>query len=251
MRQISGTARVAQVGSLSLGSAAEVHVELDARFDGSTANFVREEQAEFVSLLRALVPASWSKPSLCTEWSVRDVVVHTAAHIHNQQQDRTVISRYAASSESALVAWLEAPPAESTEPTYRACRRFAEIQRGELMIHQQDVRRALGIPRVIPRERVQGVLSFGLQPIGSLGLAFGRERTKGLRLTSTENDWRWGTGKEIRGTLEALLMATAGREVALKELDGPGVAVLADRMSNPPKVLHDLLNYSATVNPVQ
>lgn len=217
----------------------------------STADFVAAEQAEFVAMLRTLPRNDWSQPSLCTEWSVRDVVVHTAAHLHDQQQDRAVISRYASGPEEALMEWLESAPAEPTEPGYRARRRFAEVQRGELMVHQQDVRRALGIPRVIPHERVQGVLAFGLEPIGSLGLAFGRERAKGLRLVSTDNDWTWGTGKGVHGSLEALLMATAGRVEALEELSGPGVTVLADRMHTPPKVLRDLLEYSSTVNPVK
>jgi uncharacterized protein (TIGR03083 family) len=216
----------------------------------STAQLVAAEQAEFAAMLRTLPREAWSTPSLCSKWSVRDVVIHTAAHIHDQQNDRAVISQYASRSEEALVAWLESSPAEPTDSDYRARRLFAEVQRGELMVHQQDVRRALGIPRVIPQERVQEVLAFSLQPIGSLGVAFGRERARGLRLMSTENVWTWGTGKDVSGSLEALLMTTAGRAVALEELDGPGVTVLADRMRNPPKVLRDLLDYTWSVNPV-
>jgi uncharacterized protein (TIGR03083 family) len=227
-----------------------VNVKQERAYDRLTADFIQAEQAEFADLLRALPQDAWIEPSLCEGWSVRDVVVHTAAHIHNQQQDQSLISRFASGPKHELIAWLESAPAESTESMYQARRRFAEIQRGEVMVHQQDVRRALGITRVIPQDRVQGVLTFGLQPIGSLGLAFGRERAKGLRLVSSENNWTWGTGKEVRGSLEALLMATAGRAVALEELDGPGVAVLADRTLHPPKVLHDLLEYCATVNPV-
>jgi uncharacterized protein (TIGR03083 family) len=226
-------------------------VEPKTAFNGSTTHFLQAEQADFAVILRSLPLDAWSKPSLCEGWSVRDVVVHAAAHIHNQQQERSVIGRYASGSPDALIAWLESAPAESTESTYQARRRFAEVQRGELMIHQQDVRRAIGILRVIPQERVEGVLSFGLQPIGSLGLAFGRERAKGLRMVSTENDWTWGTGKEVHGSLEALLMATAGRADALEDLEGSGVEVLAHRMRHPPKVLHDLLEYTATVNPVR
>jgi uncharacterized protein (TIGR03083 family) len=217
----------------------------------STAEFIASERAEFAAMLRTLPGDAWSKPSLCSAWSVRDVVIHTAAHIHDQQQDVGVISQYASGSDEAILDWLESPPAEPEESDYQARRRFAEIQRGELMVHQQDVRRALGVSRVIPQERVQGVLAFGLQPIGSLGLAFGRERANGLRLLSTDNGWTWGAGKEVRGSLEALLMATAGRGEALDDLDGPGVKVLAERMRNPPKVLQDLLDYSATVNPVK
>jgi uncharacterized protein (TIGR03083 family) len=216
----------------------------------STAQLVSAEQAEFAAMLRTLSPEAWSTPSLCSKWSVRDVVIHTAAHIHDQQNDRVVISQHASRSEEALVAWLESPPAEPTESDYRARRRFAEIQRGELMVHQQDVRRALGIPRVIPQERVQEVLAFSLQPNGSLGVAFGRERAKGLRFVSTENDWSWGTGKVVSGTLEALLMTTAGRAAALEELNGPGLIVLTDRIRNPPKTLRDLLDYTWSANPV-
>jgi uncharacterized protein (TIGR03083 family) len=105
----------------------------------STAEFIAEEQAEFAMLLRTLPSSAWSTPSLCEGWSVRDVVIHTAAHIHNQQQDRTVISRYASGSDEALVAWLASPPAEPDDSSYRGRRLFAEIQRGELMVHQQDV----------------------------------------------------------------------------------------------------------------
>src|ERR1700684_1975212 len=101
----------------------------------STAKFVDSDQAEFAGMLRTLPPNSWSAPSLCSKWSVREVVIHTAAHIHDQQNDCAVISQYSIRSDEALVAWLESPPAESMESDYRARRRFAEIQRGELMVH--------------------------------------------------------------------------------------------------------------------
>jgi hypothetical protein len=51
--------------------------------------------------------------------------------------------------------------------------------------------------------------------------------------------------------LETLLMATAGRTEALDELDGPGAAILADRIQNPSKVLQDLNDYAAIVNPME
>lgn len=219
--------------------------------DGLTAQYIEAEQAEFAEMLWTLPPDSWLQPSLCAGWSVRNVVVHVAAHIHNQQQDQIVVGHYSRCPEEELISWLGSPPYERDDPSLTIRRRSAEIQRGELMIHQQDVRRALGVQRFIPLDRVEGVLSFGLQPIGSLGLAFARERAKGLRMVSTENGWRWGSGKEIRGALEALLMATAGRTEALEELDGPGAGILADRIRNPSKVVRDLNDLAATLNPVE
>ena len=97
-------------------------------------------------------PKLGPRPHFVPSGQCANVVIHTAAHIHNQQNDRAVISQYASRSEEALVAWLESSPAEPTESDYRAQRRFAEVQRGELMVHQQDVRRALDIRRVIPHE---------------------------------------------------------------------------------------------------
>jgi hypothetical protein len=73
----------------------------------STAQVVAAEQAEFAAMLRTLSPEEWSTPSLCSKWSVRDVVIHTAAHIHNQQNDEAVISQFASCSEEVLVSWLE------------------------------------------------------------------------------------------------------------------------------------------------
>ena len=73
----------------------------------STAQVVAAEQVEFAAMLRTLSPEEWSTPSLCSKWSVRDVVIHTAAHIHNQQNDEAVISQFASRSEEVLVSWLE------------------------------------------------------------------------------------------------------------------------------------------------
>jgi hypothetical protein len=204
-----------------------------AQIKGSTAELIRDEQAEFVELLRSLPPASWSRPSLCTGWTVREVVLHSAAHIHNQQRDKAILEEYSKRSDTELIEWLESAPFESKAPTARIRRLSSEVQRGELMIHQQDVRRALDMPRAIPTGRITAVLEFGLRRLGSFSLAYGRQRSNGLRLISSESDWTWGSGPEVRGPLEAILMATAGRHLALDDLDGTGVATLAERIENP------------------
>ena len=41
-----------------------------------------EEHEAFVSVAQALTPEQWTLPSLCPEWTVRDVVEHIAFHIH-------------------------------------------------------------------------------------------------------------------------------------------------------------------------
>jgi hypothetical protein len=102
------------------------------------------------------------------------------------------------------------------------------------------------MPRAIPTGRITAVLEFGLQRLGSLSLSYGRQRSNGLRLISSESDWVWGSGPEVRGPLEAILMATAGRRPALDDLDGAGVATLDEHIVNPSFLVRKSLEISSS-----
>jgi hypothetical protein len=52
-----------------------------------------------------------------------------------------------------------------------------------------------------------------------------------LRFIATDMAWSVGTGPEVVGPGEALFMALGGRGHALADLSGPGVEVLAARVS--------------------
>jgi uncharacterized protein (TIGR03083 family) len=94
------------------------------------------------------------------------------------------------------------------------------------MIHQQDIRRALGLPRVIDPKRLGVALDFAL----TAPTIRGARRARGVRLAATDLDWSHGGGPEVRGPGEALLMAMAGRGDAMKDLSGPAKDKLAGRM---------------------
>jgi hypothetical protein len=94
------------------------------------------------------------------------------------------------------------------------------------MIHQQDIRRPLGLVRTIPSERLGAAMDFARYA----PTIRGAWRTRGVRIAATDVDWSHGKGSEARGTGEALLMIMAGRPDALADLDGPGVATLASRV---------------------
>jgi hypothetical protein len=55
--------------------------------------------------------------------------------------------------------------------------------------------------------------------------------TKAIGLTPTDLDWSRGSGPEVTGRPEAVLMAVAGRQSALEELVGPGQRILASRLA--------------------
>ena len=84
------------------------------------------------------------------------------------------------------------------------------------MIHQQDIRRPLRLPRTIPAERLRAALDF----VRYAPTIRGAWRARGVRLVATDVDWSHGKGPEVRGTGEALLMIMAGRPDALADLDG-------------------------------
>ncbi|WP_130290095.1 maleylpyruvate isomerase family mycothiol-dependent enzyme [Pseudonocardia sediminis] len=94
------------------------------------------------------------------------------------------------------------------------------------MIHHQDIRRPLGMPREIPADR----LVAALETAKTAPTISAAKRIKGLRLVATDLDWSTGDGPLVEGTGEALLMAIAGRRGIVAELSGPGAATLIDRI---------------------
>ena len=100
----------------------------------------------------------------------------------------------------------------------------------ELIIHQQDVRRALGIERAVPAEQVAWPLDYAMTRVGNIQ-AGGRPRGRaaGLRLVATDIGWSTGSGPDVSGPGEALLLASTGRTIAAHDLAGPGVDALMTR----------------------
>ncbi|NKQ53661.1 maleylpyruvate isomerase family mycothiol-dependent enzyme [Amycolatopsis sp. K13G38] len=196
------------------------------------------EREDFAAFLDTLAPEQWREPSLCTGWSVRDVVAHVISY--DELGGRALLSRFAR-GRFTLGGVNGVGTAEYTvrEPRelIELLRRFREprgltaafgsrIALLDALIHQQDIRRPLGLPRQIPEPRLRAALGFAriAPPIGAFW------RARGLRLVATDVGWSAGRGPELRGPGEALLMAIAGRGHAVGELDGPGRDVLAGRL---------------------
>jgi len=198
--------------------------------DTVAAMFVAEQEA-FVSLVRGLTPEQWEVPSLCPGWTVRDVVVHAAFHTHRglretfgstEKYTALLVERAHAETIDGLIAWFASPASKSA--------RGNKINVCELVIHQQDVRRAVGSPRGYPEDTMRMCLERCTTVNGTIFIVARRHRLgHGLRLTATDISWSKGNGPEVSGTGEAVLMAIAGRAAALVDLTGPGVAILTER----------------------
>jgi uncharacterized protein (TIGR03083 family) len=198
----------------------------------------RAEREDLRDLLAGLSPEQWRTPSLCAGWSVHDVVAHMLSYEElgaRQLAERFLRGRlsvdrvneigrreYAARSSAQLIQLLD----DHLEPVGLTAGMGGAIALTDGMIHQQDIRRPLALPRTISAERLVPALRTALFSPTLLGVV----RVRDVRLVATDIDWTFGRGPEVRGTGEAILMTVAGRRAALVELSGPGQARIAQRV---------------------
>ncbi|ANN17671.1 DinB family protein [Amycolatopsis orientalis] len=204
----------------------------------SVARLAREERTDFAAFLRTLTPAQWDAPTLCSEWTVREVVAHVVDYDHLGFRDllgqavraglrldrmnALGVAREPDRTPEELIARIE----ERLQPRGLTAAFGGRVALLDGLVHQQDIRRPLGLPREIPPERLRHALAFArfAPPVKAY------RRACGLRLVATDLGWSAGSGPEVRGHGEPLLLAIAGRSPALGELSGPGAAILATRM---------------------
>jgi len=171
---------------------------------------IAAEQQDFVDLMGSLTEAQLTTPSLCAGWSVRDIVIHVAWHIHlrplayvkdvaqfgafgGARFETKLLEREGARTNGELVDWLAAPA------------QVNENNLGELIIHQQDARRPLGAGRLIATDRLVWALEYCLTRKGGgyFGIGGGSyKRTRNLRLVATDLGWTSGDGLEVRGPVK-------------------------------------------------
>jgi uncharacterized protein (TIGR03083 family) len=201
-------------------------------------DLARIEREDFAGFLETLSPEQWEAPTLCERWNVREVAAHAISfdELHGgalvrrflkgwlmvDRINQVGVDDYADRTPGELIALIRT----HAEPHGMTAGFGGRVALTDNMIHQQDIRRALDIPRTIPAERLRAALDF----CRYAPTIRGAWRTRGVRLGATDSDWSHGGGLDVHGTGEALLMAMAGRSDALKDLGGPGKAKLAQRM---------------------
>jgi uncharacterized protein (TIGR03083 family) len=196
------------------------------------------ERASLVDALAALPAQDWDKPSWCGGWSVRDVAGHICAAAYETKAgfvghlagagfkfdkftDKGVQRMTAGKSDKEVVEALRArigtrnsPPGPT--PTWL----------GEVVIHGEDIFRALGQRREHPVEHVVAVADFYKNSNLVVGA---KKRVAGLTLKATDTDWTNGSGPEVSGPVLSLVMTMTGRKQALGDLAGDGLGEFSGR----------------------
>lgn len=199
------------------------------------------ERQDLVDLLGELTPEQWEQSSLCAGWRVRDVVGHiigydelTAAETVREfvrggffppRINAAVLARHRDRDTDELLGVFAA----HLVPRGLTTGFGGRIALSDSLIHHQDIRRSLGLPRDIPHDRLRAVLNFARY----VPMLRGAWRARGARLVATDLDWSFGHGPQVWGTGEALLMTMVGRSSAISDLAGPGVERLARNLRLP------------------
>lgn len=188
--------------------------------------------------LATLSEAQWRTPSLCGDWDVEHVVAHltAAASVGQWRWLRSIVAagfRPAVHNDRRLREHLGAAPAETlrrfeavVDSTVAPSRDTAAYL-GEVLVHGEDIRHPLGIATQPDLAALTAVARFYAARDFTVS---SRSATKGLRLRATDGPFAAGEGPEVAGTTLALVMAMAGRRAYVEQLEGPGVATLADQI---------------------
>jgi uncharacterized protein (TIGR03083 family) len=204
----------------------------------SWLDLARSEREDFAAFLETLPPEQWEAPTLCERWNVREVAAHAISFdelrggalvrrflkgwLTVDRINQVGVDDYADRTPEELIALIRT----HAEPHGLTAGFGGRVALTDNMIHQQDIRRPLGLPRTIDARRLRVALDFAL----TAPTIRGARRAKRLHLVATDLDWSHGGGPEVQGPGEALLMVIAGRGDALKDLSGPGKGELAQRL---------------------
>ncbi|MFJ1459090.1 maleylpyruvate isomerase family mycothiol-dependent enzyme [Nocardia sp. N2S4-5] len=195
------------------------------------------ERAALADDLADLDDRQWAQPSLCGEWVVEEVVAHltAAASVGRLRWLVSVLGArfdFDLHNSRRLAEHRGATPAETLErfravvTSTAAASSHTTAWLGEVVVHAQDIRRPLGLPRTPTVAAATAVARFYASRNFTVS---SRSAIEGLRLEATDGPFAAGSGPSVHGTTIALTMAMAGRLAYCDDLTGPGVPTLRAR----------------------
>jgi uncharacterized protein (TIGR03083 family) len=198
---------------------------------------IARQRRELADLLDELSDAEWETPSLSVGWRVRDVAAHVALApqppgIWAMTADAIrARGRFHRLNHDVSVRHAQRPVTDLVDEL----RRYADCQRlpvvtnyrntlFDTLVHAQDIALPLGRRLPMPREAAAAAATR----VWTMGWPFwARRRLRAVRLVATDVNWSVGTGPDVTGPIDALLLLLTGRTVALTRLTGAGVARVA------------------------
>jgi uncharacterized protein (TIGR03083 family) len=201
-----------------------------------------------INRLTDVADDDWQRPSLCTGWTVKDVLAHlTYQHIDLRtafggmmrargNMDRMIhdvaVRRAAAMSTVELLDRFRGMLGSRRHPPGVTWREAVT----DNLVHGQDIAVPLGRPLElpIPATTVAAERCYTMRwPAMPKGWPF--HPTGGLRrfrLRASDTDWSIGDGPDITAPIGELLLLITGRLVVLPRLAGPGAGELRSALAD-------------------
>jgi uncharacterized protein (TIGR03083 family) len=198
---------------------------------------IHAERKALADQLEGIGDEAWGTRSSCPDWSVQDVLAHMTATSKlstasffpkligsgfslKKLQAKDIARERGSSGPEALAGFTARVDSTGRPPGPLA------TMLGEVIVHSEDIRRPLGLTRAYPPEAVIQAADFYK---GSNLILGTKARIAGVRLRATDAEWSHGDGPSVEGPMLSLLLSMTGRQAALDDLAGDGVAVLRSR----------------------
>ncbi|HEX9066566.1 MAG TPA: maleylpyruvate isomerase family mycothiol-dependent enzyme [Streptosporangiaceae bacterium] len=198
---------------------------------------VHSERKALAADLQSVDAQQWATTSLCSDWTVRDVLAHMTATASmtpaaffprlagcgfnfGKVQAKGIAAALGSSPADTLARFTAVTDAKGRPPGP------ADTMLGETLVHAEDIRRPLGLTHQYPTAALVQAADFFK---GSNLIIGTKRRIAGLRLRATDTEWSAGAGPEVSGPMLDLLMAMTGRTAATASLTGDGVETLRSR----------------------
>ena len=204
---------------------------------GDVWPIIHAERKSLAADLDGISEDAWNTTSLCTQWTVRDVVAHMTAT--GRMSSASFFPKLIASGFSLARLQrkdIERERGSSVAQTLTGFKSIVdskgrppgppETMLGEIIVHSEDIRRPLGIKHEYPADAATRVAEFYRRSNLIIG---GKRRVTGLTLDATDTEWRAGDGPVVSGPIVSLVLAITGRPAAFTDLQGDGVSTLRER----------------------
>ncbi len=201
---------------------------------------IATERRALADVFDELDERQWDTPSLCGEWTVRELAAHLVMPFNvSMPRFGLAMLRHRgnfAKANIALTARLAGRPVTDLISDYRAHAESHFAPPGmppvtplaEVLIHGQDARIPLGIGDTRAPELWATALDFLVSPLGRRGFVAGR--VPEVELIATDVQWRSGSGPQVSGPAYAIGLTLTRRAPGLESLSGPGRDTLATWM---------------------
>ncbi|GIF63539.1 hypothetical protein Ais01nite_15740 [Asanoa ishikariensis] len=199
---------------------------------------VDDQRRALTDQLEELSDAEWREPSLCTEWTVRDVAAHlTQQHMtlgaalvgvvrargNVARANRLAIDAKAAEPTAALIAEIRG---------HIGSRRHVPVMTDnealiDVVVHSQDIMTPLGRRHDVPAHAAAAAAAR----IWSRPWLFrAMKGLRGLEFAATDTAFRAGSGPVVEGPAIDILLLMTGRRAGLRGLTGAGADALRARI---------------------